>query len=260
MQKPLHKGFVQSFEVKDFDLKTGDFVQAFTRYHVKDSDSERGRPGMFTKTIQENFSRIRHVVNHDMDWPVGEPEKIWEEGDYAYLKSKIGTHADGMDFREMVDSGLIKEASYGFNKVRSNRLDDGTVELLEVKLWEISSLTSWGANEYTPIVAFQKGCDNHKAFEELTEKYLALESFCYKSKASDKAIKQMELERDQIKNFIKSVIDGTYAAEVTAPTPPDVKSDDYLPEEDILSLLQLNNHSLKQKVQNETQLYRMAVS
>lgn len=214
--KPLEKGYVQSFEVKDMDMKTGYFEQAYTRFDIKDSDEERGRKGMFTKTWRENFNRIRHLVNHDSSWPVGEPKKFWEDNEYAYIGSQIGSHTDGEDFKKMVDSKLIKEASYGYTVIKSNKLKDGTTELLEVKLWEVSSLTSWGANEFTPVINLVKGMDRVELFDDYLERLVTLESFCYKSTASDKLLQQLELERDQIKSFLKTLLKtGTEAEQVS---------------------------------------------
>lgn len=214
--KPLHKGYVQSFEVKDIDMKSGTFIQAYTRYDVRDSDNDYGRKGMFTKTWKENFARIRHLVNHDTDWAVGEPQKFYDDNEFAYMQSQIGSHTDGEDFKKMVDSKLIKEASYGYTVIKSNKLKDGSQELLEVKLWEVSSLLGWGANEFTPVITLVKGRDKAAMFDDYLERLVTLESFCYKSTASDKLLQQLELERDQIKSFLKTLITtGTEAVHET---------------------------------------------
>lgn len=244
MNKPLEKGFIQSFEVKDVDLKTGFFKQAFTRFDVLDSDKERGRKGMFNKTWQENKSRIRHILNHDYTHPLGDPQKFYEEGDLAIMESQIGSHNEGKDFLLMVDSGLVKEASYGYNVIKSNKLKDGTTELLEVKLWEVSSLTGWGANEFTPVLAFQKGADRSQLFDEFTERYLHLESFCYKSTATDKTLQKLELERDQIKSFLKTLLHktGTEADDVSLQ--PQLMGDEFLDTKSIVALIEVQKQLL----------------
>lgn len=230
MNKPLEKGFIQTFEVKEVDLKSGFFKQAYTRYDVLDSDKERGRKGMFTKTWMENKSRIRHILNHDYTHPLGDPQKFYDEGDTAIMESQIGSHNEGKDFLMMVDSGLIKEASYGYNVIKSNKLKDGTTELLEVKLWEVSSLTGWGANEHTPVLAYQKGKSKSELFDEFTERYLALESFCHKSTATDNTLKKLELERDQIKSFLKTLLvqTGTEAEQEDVSLQPQLMKEDVL--------------------------------
>jgi HK97 family phage prohead protease len=227
VNKPQEKGFIQTFEVKEVDTKTGFFRQAYTRYDVLDSDQERGRKGMFTKTWSENKSRIRHILNHDYTHPVGDPTKFYDEGDMAIMESQIGTHNEGKDFLLMVDSKLIKEASYGYNVIKSNKLKDGSTELLEVKLWEVSSLTGWGANEFTPVLAYQKGRSKAELFDEFTDRYLELESFCYKSTATDKTLQKLETERDQIKSFLKTLL-------VKTGTEADISLQPQLMKEDVL--------------------------
>jgi HK97 family phage prohead protease len=243
VNKPLEKGFIQSFEVKDVDLKTGFFRQAYTRYDVVDSDKERGRKGMFTKTWQENKNRIRHILNHDYTHPVGDPQKFYDEQDLAIMESQVGSHNEGKDFLLMVDSKLIKEASYGYNVIKSNKLKDGTTELLEVKLWEVSSLTGWGANEFTPVLAFQKGISRAQLFDDFTERYLELESFCHKSTATDKTLQKLELERDQIKSFLKTLLTQT-GTEADDSLQPQLMKEDVLDTKSIVALIEIQKQLL----------------
>lgn len=221
----LVKGFLQSFEVKDIDLKSGTFIQAYTRYDVKDSDGDYGRKGMFSKTWKEHFPRIRHILNHKYELPVGEPKRFYDDDEYAYIESQIGTHDLGEDFKKMVDSGLIKEASYGYNVIKSNKLKDGSQELLEVKLWEVSSLTGWGANQFTPVIAFQKGLSKDALISEYFDKYAALEKFCHNSTATDATLQQLEIEKKQIKDFLIELYKSTEAAPALQPQEDSHKDD-----------------------------------
>lgn len=218
MSNQLIKGYIQSFEVKDIDTKSGTFVQAYTRYDVKDSDGDYGRKGMFTKTWAENFKRIRHLLNHDTDRPVGEPQKFYDDNEYAYMQSQIGKHDLGSDFIKMVDSGLIKEASYGYSIIKANKLKDGSQEILEVKLWEVSSLTGWGANEFTPVIALQKGMDKQSLIKKHLDHYAALDSFCRSSDATDFTLQQLEIEKKHVENFLTQL--STVAEPEEAPLQP----------------------------------------
>ncbi len=91
-------------EVKEVDVKGRTMIGAFTRYNVKDSDGDIARKGMFTKTWQENFKRIKHLLNHDVTKPVGQIKRLWEDEDYAYYESAVGTHKLGDDVLEMAES------------------------------------------------------------------------------------------------------------------------------------------------------------
>lgn len=178
------------FPVKDVDMGARTLVQAFTRYNVKDSDGDIGRKGMFKKTWGENFSRIKHLLNHDIEKPLGKTEKLWEDSDFAYGQSKIGTHELGNDFLKMADSGLITEASYGYKTVKDNSTKEGN-ELLEVKQWEWSSLTAWGANPYTPIISLTKNLTKIEQSEKISSRIKALELFCSNTTATDETIQYL---------------------------------------------------------------------
>jgi uncharacterized protein len=211
MTNQLTKGFIQSFEVKDIDTKSGMMVQAYTKYNVVDSDRDRGRKGMFAKTWTENQSRIRHLLNHDYTQPVGEPKKFWEDDEYAYMQSQVGSHNLGTDFKLMVESGLIKEASYGYKVIKSQKLQDGTQELLEVKLYEVSSLTGWGANEFTPIVSFQKSIGKEMLLKQYSDRIEALEKFCRNTTATDTTIEFLLTEIKALQQQIVSFTTDTQA-------------------------------------------------
>lgn len=203
-------------------MKSGTFIQAYTRYDVKDSDGDYGRKGMFTKTWSENFSRIRHLLNHDHTHPVGEPQKFYDDNEYAYVQSQIGNHDAGEDFKKMVDSNLIKEASYGYTVIKQNKLKDGN-ELLEVKLWEVSSLTGWGANQFTPVVNFVKSAGKEEFIRKQLEQYANLKSFCRNSTATDRTLRQLEMDLKHIEQQLIELY-STQAAEEPTLEPQQVKT------------------------------------
>jgi uncharacterized protein len=193
---------IKSFdgEVKDVDMSSRTVTQIFTRYNVKDSDGDYGRKGMFTKTWSENFSRIKHLLNHDTTKPIGLTVKLYDDSDYAYGQSKVGTHSLGDDFIKMAESGLITEASYGYQTIKQNKIADGN-ELLEVKMYEWSSLTAWGANQYTPIVSLSKSMTKETTIDKVANRVKALEKFCKDSTATDETIELLLLELKQLQQL-----------------------------------------------------------
>jgi HK97 family phage prohead protease len=215
---------IKSFEfpVKDVDMGSRTLVQAFTRYDVKDSDKDIGRKGMFAKTWAENLPRIKHLLNHDTTKPLGKVESMWDDDTYAYGKSKIGTHTLGDDFIKMADSGLITEASYGYNVIKEKQSNDGN-ELLEVKLWEWSSLTCWGANQYTPIISLTKSLDKAEQENKVATRIKALEKFCKDTDATDETIQLLLLELKQLQQLFIDLSKTTTEPVVT--TQPDHKHD-----------------------------------
>lgn len=143
-------------EVKDIDTKQGIISGYFSAFGMKDSDGDIIMPGAFTKSINENGpgsakNRIKHLFNHNPSQPLGKILELKEDGYGLFYRSQIGNHALGIDFIKMAESGLITEHSIGFNIIREQKANEAN-EIHEVRLWEGSSLSGWGANENTPLV------------------------------------------------------------------------------------------------------------
>lgn len=216
-------------DLKDVDKTGRVMVGAFTAYNNKDSDGDIGKKGMFTKTWSENFGRIKHLLNHDVTKPVGKVEKLWEDDFHAYYKSKVGTHKLGDDVLEMALSGLLTEHSYGYQRIKENKTKDGN-ELLEVKQWEFSNLTGWGANSKTPLISFQKDAIGAEEFStKLMQRQSALETFCRNTTASDETIELLLLESKHLSQIILDFNNTTEPEESKGNT--DDSQDSTLPEE-----------------------------
>lgn len=66
----------------------------------------------------------------------------------------------------MVESGLVREHSIGFQTISAESSKAERANLItEVKLYEGSSLTAWGANENTPLVEL-KGKGYNKSIRD----------------------------------------------------------------------------------------------
>lgn len=204
-------------ELKDVDRKTRTVKGYFAAFNTKDADGDVIRPGAFAKTIAENgpastHPRIKHILNHNPYQPLGKLKSLTEDAHGLLYESEIGTHQLGDDFLKMVESGLISEHSIGYRVIKEeNDRENETNYLNELKLWEGSSLTAWGANEFTPLVS-AKGV----GVDVLEEKMLALEKFC---KNSDASYETIELLLLQIKQLHQYIIDlkGTEPGDATQP-------------------------------------------
>jgi len=200
-----YKKFTQ--DIKDVDTKEGTVIGYFSAFDVKDSDGDIIRPGAFAKSITEWFpkGRIKHLLNHDPRQPIGKLTVLKEDAYGLYYESKIGSHNLGRDFLKMVESDLIKEHSIGFNVINRKKTADG-VELTDIQLFEGSSLTSWGANEHTPMLGM-------KSMEERKERIRRLEKFIKQTDATDETIELLLLE---IKQLNQLVVDLSSAPESLA--------------------------------------------
>jgi HK97 family phage prohead protease len=202
---------------KDVNTATREVVFQFAAYGNVDSYGDISTKGMFNRSINNNFKRIKHFLDHDPTKVPGVPMQIWEDEQGAYVKSKIGDHWEGEDFMKKVDSGIITEASYGYATVKEEKSAEGNV-LREVKLWETSSLQAWGANEHTRLVSYVKAGGNPIDYAiKAAERVEKLEKFCKNSNATDETIELLLIEIKQLQSLIADIMTTDAAEEATPP-------------------------------------------
>jgi len=203
-----------SQDVKDVDVKQGIVTGYFSAFNILDSDGDIIRPGAFKRSIDEWFpkGRVKHLLNHDPRQPLGKIMILKEDNYGLYYESQIGKHNLGVDFLKMVESDLVKEHSIGFN-VRNQKKGKEANELLDITLYEGSSLTSWGANEYTPMLGV-------KSLDQRVERVKKLEKFVKHSDATDETIQLLMLEIKQLNQLIEDMSAAQVPA--TADPEPDV--------------------------------------
>lgn len=218
-----YKSFHES--VKDVDQKQGIVTGYFSHFNSVDSDNDIIKKGAFSRSINaagpgSQKPRIKHLLNHNPGQPLGLLTKLQEDEIGLYYESKIGSHQLGKDFLKMVESGIISEHSIGFTTVSEKKEKEHNV-ISEVKLWEGSSLTAWGANENTPITGMKSN-----SFDMLNEKVLLMERFIKDSDASDETLQLMLLQMKQLQQYIIDLRDTTPPVEETQA--PEKKDNDLL--------------------------------
>jgi uncharacterized protein len=191
--------------VKDLDTKQGIVTGYFASFNTVDSDGDVFVPGAFSKSIKENFNRIKHLLDHDTRKAVGKIQTLKEDEFGLYYESKIGQHSAGVDFMKMVEGGLITEHSVGF-RIPKNKSEqkDGITYLKEVQLFEGSSLQTWGANQNTPLIGVKSLFKDAAIVEQRIK---ALEAFCRNTDATDEAIELLLIEVKQLTQLVADMQD-----------------------------------------------------
>jgi hypothetical protein len=225
--------------IKDVDGKKGIVTGYFAKFDNVDADGDIIRKGAFTKSIMETGPastqpRIKHLLNHNTNQPLGALVTLSEDAYGLNYESQIGSHALGQDFIKMVESNLITEHSIGFQVMKRNQLqeyseymktpDAGWFELTDLKLWEGSSLTAWGANQQTPITGL-KSDKKEDVLQALVNRQKNLEKFCRNSTATDETIELLLIECKQLTQLI---IENTKQVKINCPhckkDTPDIES------------------------------------
>jgi HK97 family phage prohead protease len=218
-----------SDSLKDVDTGKRELVGMFANYETRDMLGDLSTKGMFSKTWAEQKSRVKHVHEHDMSVPIGKIKDLWEDSKGAYYRSVVPKGKDGDKWLEWAEGGLLDEHSFGFKTIRSKTAGQGKRDLLEVKHFEVSSVSGWAIHGDTPLLMVKKSFSGNELEElktRLEKRHRTFEKMVRTSNASDEAIEEMkdaaELLLLEIKSLHQHILDlstiSTHAAE-NAPEP-----------------------------------------
>lgn len=123
-----------------------------------DSQNDISVSGSFSKTLKENFKRVKHFLNHDYDKLIGCPLEGKEENGHLVMRSELAETQlanDVLSFYKLYQkNNLTLEHSVGVEAMQRDPND--TRKVLQWKLWEFSTLYSWGSNSDTPLLGIKK--------------------------------------------------------------------------------------------------------
>lgn len=183
--------------VQDIDTK-GRVVVAANAFGNVDAQSDVSMLGSFKKTINENFPRLKWFLNHDREKLLGVPLEAIETPQYLQVTGQLNMNKEMSkdiyeDYKLYAEYGKSLEHSIGVDPVKFVD-DQGIRKVTEWKWWEFSTLTSWGANENTPMLAIKskdykgtldwlelkmrKGNFTDETFEKIEESINILKSLC----------------------------------------------------------------------------------
>jgi len=172
-QDIYHKDGDKTFyQLKDLDTKQGIVSFYFSAFNFKDSVKDIVLPGAFTKTIKENRDRIKHLYNHNTTQSPGVIKELGQDTFGAFAVSQLfkAPHVIGQNVMVEYESGGITEHSMGYRSIKERFDSKQDANLIsEVYLWEVSSLTAWGANKNARTIEVKdnKGKRDYVAEKEL---------------------------------------------------------------------------------------------
>lgn len=130
-----------SIGLEDIDESNGIVKGYGSVFNNIDSDNDIILAGAYTKTLQENGSRVRYCNQHRIDQPLGKFTELREDGNGLYFCAEIPMTRMGQDILLLMKNGVINENSVGIMPIVKSFRQDGVRELKEVKLYEISCVT-----------------------------------------------------------------------------------------------------------------------
>jgi hypothetical protein len=202
-----------NFELKDVDEKTGIVTGYCSCFGNIDSDGDMVMQGAFKKTLEERGCksarpRIKHLWMHDSWQPIGIPQVLEEREKGLYFETVFGKDRFSQDKLQQHIDKIITELSIGYNVIKREDVIDSTSgkvqhsKLLELKLWEYSSVT-WGANSLTEVIS-AKG-EMTDVLLNLNKRLSSLGNALKNGKYSDESCEQFESEIIKIQAIISSL-------------------------------------------------------
>jgi len=198
-------------EIKSIDEKG--FVSFYANaFNNMDSMRDISLPGSFSKTIKENAARIRHFKYHDHRLMPGVVTELKEDDFGLLVTSKLILDTQlGKEtyeqYKAMFEAGKQMEHSVGVNAIKYEVTDPDDWEkrvrkVSEWKLWEVSTLTAWGANDRALAVSIKdlEGATR----EEIENEIIFLKSLLNISTYSDMKLDQIEKQM----NFLQTLKAG----------------------------------------------------
>ncbi len=143
--------------VKDVDSK-GRVIVAANAFGNIDAHKDVSMEGSFDKTLKENFARLKWFLNHDREKLLGVPVSGTATKEFLQIEGQLNLNKDigrdtYEDYKLYAAYGKSLEHSIGVDaKNWVNDTENEVRKVTEWKLWEYSTLTSWGANERTPML------------------------------------------------------------------------------------------------------------
>lgn len=196
--KMLYKSFQSNIE----DISEKGVVTMYVNsFGNKDSDGDISAKGAFTKTLNEGINRIKHFLNHDTRLLLGLPKELTQDEfglkavSQMNMSKQIGKDTY-QDYKMHAEMGRSMEHSIGFNVIKRDEKDQSIIK--EYKLWEYSTLTSWGANENTPMVDL-------KSKEDIVDQIEFLEQILRKGDYTDQKFKLIEKQLNKLQKAFTDI-------------------------------------------------------
>jgi HK97 family phage prohead protease len=187
--------------VQDIDEK-GRLKMAVSAFGNVDAHKDIIVKGAYAKTLKESFNRVRWFLNHKQDQQLGVPIAGEETDTHLVIDGKINLNKQigrdiYEDYKMNAEFGRTLEHSIGAFPIKvSKDKSTGIRTIHEYKLMEFSTITSWGANENTPLLGL-------KSLDDISGTINFMEYQLKNGKYSDE---KFELLEKSLKN-IRSLLD-----------------------------------------------------
>ena len=201
--KENYQRLLYKTKANDLDETRGIVTVAVNGIGIVDSQNDISMPGSFNKTLKENIARMKWFLNHDTTQLLGVPlEGEERDGNLVMvgqlnLAKQIGRDTLE-DYKLYASAGRTLEHSIGVQAIKRDPEDKRKV--LEWKMWEYSTLTSWGSNPQTFLVGIkQDDPATVRANIEFIRRALQM-------RYTDERLKQYEMRLDMLTKALEGAV------------------------------------------------------
>jgi len=197
------------FKVMDIDERHKKVQMYVSSFNNLDSDGDIIVPGAYKKTLKERGPRsekprIKHLRDHFT--LVGKPLEMEEDEKGLLVLSQISNSTAGQDLMEDYKLDMF-EHSIGYEIIKSEPGKNNANMLLELALWEYSSVT-WGANSETPTIGVSKGILDEDYLEKLNTRMDKCVKALRYGNYTDDRFEEIELQLNFLKSQYNGIIDS----------------------------------------------------
>lgn len=200
MYKNNYKSFFNS-QIKDITEK-GEVTVAVNAFGNVDSDKDISMEGSYDKTIKESFDRLKWFYNHNHTQLLGVPLEAKEIFPHLQVRAKMNLKKELSrdvyeDYKLYAENNKTLEHSVGVSPIKKEyNKSTGVTKVYEWKWWEFSTLSSWGANENTPLLDIKELKTPMEISEALDFLNKAL-----KMNYTDERFEQIEITLNKLKSL-----------------------------------------------------------
>lgn len=147
------------YQTKTADVdEKGVVTVAVNGIGIEDSQKDISMPGSFVETVANDIQRMRWFLNHDTTQLLGVPLYGEEKSDNLIMTGQLNLAKQIgrdilADYRLYAEAGRTLEHSIGVKALVRDKDDKRKVR--KWKMYEYSTLTSWGANPNTYLVGIK---------------------------------------------------------------------------------------------------------
>lgn len=133
------------FDDGGVEVKEGIITGHASLFGIQDQGGDKVMPGAYAKSLAEAKGQSRNIKmlwQHDPSQPIGVWEEVKEDDKGLFVRGRLLDDVQkGREAKALIDAGAMDGLSIGYRTRKATKGDDGSRELRDLDLWEVSLVT-----------------------------------------------------------------------------------------------------------------------